>query len=142
MGKLLAFDVGMKRTGIAETDPMKIIASAVGYVETDTLLKWLENYLFTEQVETLVVGAPKRMHGEVSDVEGFISELIGKIEKKFPNLPIARQDERFTSMLAQRAMIEGGMKKSKRREKGMVDQVSAVIILQSYMDSQSGPSFL
>lgn len=139
MAVLLAFDIGEKRTGIAETDPMKIIASPVGYVATDDLTKWLSDYLSKNEVETLVVGAPKRMHGEASDVEGFISKKIEAIQNAHPSLKIDREDERFTSMMAQRAMIDGGMKKSKRREKGMVDQISAVIILQSYMDK--GPLF-
>ncbi|KAB2814881.1 Holliday junction resolvase RuvX [Phaeocystidibacter luteus] len=142
MPKLLAFDIGTKRTGIAETDPMQIIAEGVGYVETPMLLKWLDEYLNKENIEALVIGEPKRMHGEHSQVEGFIQEMIQKILKRHPNLKIERQDERFTSSLAQKAMIDGGMKKMKRREKGMVDQISAVIILQAYMDKQTGPSFL
>ncbi|NVK27134.1 MAG: Holliday junction resolvase RuvX [Flavobacteriia bacterium] len=142
MPKLLAFDIGTKRTGIAETDPMQIIAEGVGYVETPLLLKWLDEYLGKEKIEALIIGEPKRMHGEHSQVEGFIQETIQKILKRHPNLTIHRQDERFTSSLAQRAMIDGGMKKMKRREKGMVDQISAVIILQAYMDKKTGPSFL
>lgn len=139
MGKLLAFDVGTKRTGIAESDPLKIIASPVGYIETSTMIEWLKSYLTLNEVETLIIGAPKRLHGEDSDVESFIREEIAKINKDFPTLQIEREDERFTSKLAQRAMIDGGMKKQKRREKGLIDQISAVLILQSYMDR--GPLF-
>ncbi|GGH76122.1 MAG: Holliday junction resolvase RuvX [Bacteroidetes bacterium] len=139
MGKLLAFDIGERRTGIAESDPMKIIASPVGYVETSTLLDWLTSHLSNNEVETLVVGKPIRMHGVPSDVETFISELIVKVQSAHPNLSIEREDERFTSRMAQRAMIDGGMKKQKRKEKGMVDQISAVLILQSFMNR--GPSF-
>lgn len=142
MSRLLAFDVGTVRTGIAESDPMQIIASAVGYTSTGDILSWLDNYLVKEEVETLVIGAPKRLHGEVSDVESFISEMIGKIKSRHPDLHVERQDERFTSVMARQAIISGGMKKQKRREKGIVDQISAVLILQSYMDRKPGPSFL
>lgn len=142
MPRLIAFDIGTKRTGIAETDPMQIIAEAVGYVETVELHNWLSAYLEKEKVEALVIGEPKRMHGEASEVETFIQKVIAKINTDHPSLKVERQDERFTSSMAQRAMIDSGMKKMKRREKGLVDQVSAVIILQAYMDRQSGPSFL
>lgn len=142
MPKLLALDIGTKRTGIAETDPMQIIAEAVGYVETKDLLSWLKAYVEREHPEVLVIGEPKRMHGVHSDVEVFIQAWIKKAQEALPGLNIERQDERFTSALAQKAMIDGGMKKMKRREKGIVDQISAVLILQAYMDRKSGPSFL
>lgn len=142
MPKILAFDIGTKRTGIAETDPMQIIAEAVGYVETKNLLNWLKDYVQRENPECLVIGEPKRMHGVPSDVEAFIQSWIQKAKNALPDLKVERQDERFTSSMAQKAMIAGGMKKMKRREKGMVDQISAVLILQAYMDRNSGPSFL
>lgn len=141
MARLLAFDLGTKRTGVAETDPMQIIAEAIGTVATDELLPWLKDYLQREKVDTLVIGEPKRMHGEHSDVEVFIRETIDRIQGEHPNLNIERQDERFTSSIAQKAMIDGGMKKKQRRDKGQIDKISAVLILQAYMDRKSGPSF-
>lgn len=134
MGQLLAFDLGTVRTGIAESDPMRIIASPVGYVKTAELLQWLDVYLTTHSVDALVVGEPKRMHGEASDVESFIQKTIQRIQTAHPNLSIERQDERFTSVMAQQAMLDGGLKKGKRREKGVVDQISAVLILQAWME--------
>ncbi len=141
MARILAFDVGGKRTGVAETDPLQLIAEAVDTIETSKLLTWLDEYLKKEDVECLVIGEPIRMHGEPSAIEGKIKEIIHSINKKHPTLKIEREDERFTSKMAQQAMIESGMKKKKRREKGQIDKVAAVIILQAYMERKSGPSF-
>ncbi len=141
MGKLLAFDIGAKRTGIAETDPLQIIAEAVDTINTTDLHDWLGTYLQQNQVDCLVIGEPKRLHGEASDIEVQIQTIIASLQKTFPSLPIDRQDERFTSKMAEQAMIAGGMKKKKRQQKGQIDQIAAVIILQSYMDRKSGPAF-
>ena len=137
MAKVIALDVGTKRTGVAETDPMQIIASGLTTINTNELVPFLENYCKTENPETLVVGQPKRLHGEAGSIEGFILGLIDKIQKKIPQLKIERQDERFTSNLAFQAMIDSGLKKKDRAKKELIDQVSATIILQGWLDRNS-----
>lgn len=134
MAKILALDVGKVRTGVAESDPMGMMAFPLETVPTEKLLDFVVVYAQRENPTTLVVGEPKRMHGAASDLEPFILELIGRITTALPTLQVVRVDERFTSKMASRALVEGGMKKSKRKEKGAVDKVAASIILQSYLD--------
>jgi putative Holliday junction resolvase len=133
VARILAIDYGLKRTGIAVTDPLKLIASGLTTVPTEELLAFLEGYVQEEEVERIVVGAPKRLNNVVSEVEGSISKFLLALGKRLPDIPVSRQDERFTSKMAAQSMLEGGMKKKKRRNKAMLDEISATLILQSYL---------
>ncbi len=133
MARILALDYGMKRTGIAVTDEMQIIASGLATVFTKDLIPYLENYFKTENVELVLVGEPKQMDNSASQSEVAILEFIKKFEAKFPTMPFKRVDERFTSKMAVRTMIDSGMKKTKRKDKALLDEISATIILQSYL---------
>lgn len=137
MSRILAIDYGMKRVGIAVTDPLQLIANALTTVATPEIFKYLTGYLKSEVVELFVVGMPRRMNNELSQVSGEIDEFIEKLKKHFPQIPVEIIDERFTSKIAFRAMIDGGVKKMDRRNKATVDMVSATIILQSYMEGRS-----
>ena len=130
----MALDYGKKRTGIAVTDPLQLIASGLDTVPTEDLLSYLERYFAGEEVACLVVGEPRQMDYTHSEVEPDIRAFIARVQERFPHLPVARQDERFTSKMAARSLVEGGMKKKKRREKALLDEVSAVLILQSYLE--------
>jgi putative Holliday junction resolvase len=138
MAQVLAIDYGKKRTGIAVTDDLQIIASGLPTISTDSLISFLEYYFTQEKVESLVIGQSNRLHGELSEIEVDIQELISTLNVKFPNLPIFRQDERFTSKIAMEAMVMGGVKKKDRRDKklGIVDKVSAVLILQAFLENK------
>lgn len=136
MSKLVALDYGAKRTGIAETDSLQIIASALTTVETKDLQEFMKSYLEKEDVEALVIGQAKRMSGEMSDIESKIVPFINFIKKRFPLLKIERQDEGFTSKIAFQTMIDGGLSKKKRRDKALVDRISATLILQRYMENR------
>ena len=133
MSRILAIDFGVKRTGIAVTDELQIIASGLTTVPTDELLSFLENYFNEEDVALVVVGEPKRMNNENSAVESSILEFIKKFESQFSNMPLQRIDERFTSKMAFQTMIDGGLKRKQRKDKGLIDKISATIILQSYL---------
>jgi len=135
MGRVLAIDYGLKRTGLAVTDPMRIIATALDTVETDKLLTYLTGYFQKEAVDQIVVGMPKRLNNEDTDMTPHVRQLVTQLENRFPEKPLALIDERFTSSIALRAMIDGGMKKKDRQVKGNVDKISATLILQSYMDT-------
>jgi putative Holliday junction resolvase len=137
MAKVLALDIGKKRTGVAETDPMQIIATGLPTIETINLLPFIEVYVEKEKPECIVIGQPKRLHGEASDVESFIAKVIRKIATRIPHVKIEREDERFTSKMAAATIAQSGLKKKKRMQKGLVDEVSAVIILQSWMSRNS-----
>jgi putative holliday junction resolvase len=133
LSRILAIDFGVKRTGIAVTDELQIIASGLTTVPTDELLSFLENYFNEEDVALVVVGEPKRMNNENSAVESSILEFIKKFESQFSNIPLQRIDERFTSKMAFQTMIDGGLKRKQRKDKGLIDKISATIILQSYL---------
>ena len=133
MSRILAIDFGDKRTGIAVTDELQIIASGLTTVPTDELLSFLENYFNEEDVALVVVGEPKRMNNENSAVESSILEFIKKFKSQFSNIPLQRIDERFTSKMAFQTMIDGGLKRKQRKDKGLIDKISATIILQSYL---------
>ncbi len=133
MAKILALDYGQKRTGVAVTDDMQIIASGLKTVETKFLFDFLAEYLIKEVVETVVVGEPKQMNFQASESEVYIQEFIQKFEKKFPKIPLVRVDERFTSKMAFQTMIDSGLTKKQRQNKALVDEISATIILQSYL---------
>lgn len=137
MGRILAIDYGQKRSGIAVTDELKIIANGLTTVHSKDLITFLKEYLQKENVECFVVGLPKQMNGTASDSERFITPFIHKLKKEFPMIPIHRYDERFTSKMAFQTMIDAGLKKKDRRNKELVDTISATLILQSFMQSQS-----
>lgn len=136
MGRILAIDYGKKRVGVAVTDPLQIIANGLTTVPSGEILKFIVDYVSKENVEKIVVGLPKTMKGEDSESMRYITPFMASLKKKLPNIPVEMFDERFTSVLAHRAIIEGGVKKMDRRNKALVDEVSATIILQSYMESQ------
>jgi putative Holliday junction resolvase len=132
----MALDYGRKRTGIAVTDPLHLIASGLETVPTEKLLTFLEGYLQEESLDCLVVGEPRQMDYSPSEVETDIQSFLGRLAARFPELPVVRQDERFTSKMAVQAMIQGGMKKKKRQDKSAVDQISATLILQAYLSKK------
>ena len=136
MGRVLAIDYGEKRTGIAITDPLQIVASGLTTVDTNTLIDFLKNYCSEENVDLFVVGLPKQMNNQPSQSEFIIKPFLKKLKSNFPRISIIRIDERFTSKIALRTMIDLGLKKSQRRNKLLVDQISATLILQSYLDSK------
>lgn len=135
MGRLLGIDYGLKRTGIAVTDPLRIISTPLETVETSTLMTYLQSYLLREPVDAFVVGMPKTVNNEESSIAPVIRSFVGALAAKFPNIPIHLVDERFTTSLARQAQIEGGMKKKDRRNKLNLDKISAAIILQGFLDS-------
>lgn len=135
MGRILAIDYGTKRTGLAVTDPLKIIATGLTTVSTHTLLGYLKEYFEKEPVDYVIIGMPKQMNNQVSENMKHIEPFVKKFSVQFPHISIEYYDERFTSVIAQRAMIEGGMKKKDRQNKAIVDEISATIILQDYMES-------
>lgn len=135
MGRVLAIDYGKKRVGLAVTDPLQIVANALETVATENIFTYLENYVAHEQVEKFVIGLPKQMSGELSEAMQYIQPFADKLKKKFPNQEIIFVDERFTSSLAQKTIIEAGIKKKARRNKALVDKVAATIILQTYLTS-------
>ena len=133
MPRLLSIDYGQKRTGIAVSDELQIIASGLTTLPTEKVLDFLKEYCSTEKVETIIIGLPKQMNNEDSESEVFIQSFIEKLSKTLPAIPIKRKDERFTSKIAMQSMIQSGMKKKKRQDKAQLDEISAVLILQSYM---------
>jgi putative Holliday junction resolvase len=134
LGRVIAIDYGAKRVGIAVTDSLKMIASALITVDNTELWSFLVNYFTKEDVEIVVLGLPLRLNNELSEIEPRIQKLIRKIAHEYPQIKIERQDERFTSKLAVNAMIEGGMKKKQRQVKGNVDKISATLILQDFLE--------
>ncbi len=135
MARIIAIDFGKRRVGLATTDPLQIIASPLTTVENKIAVDFIVDYCSKEDVETIVVGQPFRMSGELSDVEVDILKFIAKLQAKLPNMPFARCDERFTSKMAMQALIDSGVKKMKRRDKSLLDSTSASIILQDYLAS-------
>lgn len=133
LGRILAFDYGLKRTGIAITDELQIIASGLTTVDTKKIFSFLTAYLKKENVELFIVGEPKQMNNTESESEQFIKPFILKLSQTFPKIPIKRIDERFTSKMAFQSMIDSGLKKKQRQNKALIDEVSATLILQSYL---------
>lgn len=134
MPRILAIDYGTKRVGLAVTDPMKIIATSLATVRAHDIIVYLKNYLQTESVECFVVGKPMKLDGSDSQSAVHVEKFISLLHKNFPEIKIERIDERYTSTIATRAMLEMGLKKKDRQKKENVDQLSAVLILQSYME--------
>jgi putative holliday junction resolvase len=135
MGRILAIDYGLKRTGIAVTDPLRIIATPLETVVTANLFPFLNNYLQKENVDEFVVGMPKTLSNEDSEIAPTVRKFVENLKLKFPEKSVHLADERFTSSMAIQAMIDGGMKKKDRQVKGNVDKISATIILQSFIDT-------
>lgn len=133
MARILAIDFGLKRTGIAVTDELQIIASGLTTVPTEELISFLKDYISKENVELFIVGKPKQMDNTDSESEQLILPFLEKLIKEIPTVPVQRIDERFTSKMAFQTMIDGGLKKKQRRNKALVDEISATIILQSYL---------
>ncbi|MBZ0325985.1 MAG: Holliday junction resolvase RuvX [Altibacter sp.] len=133
MGRILAIDFGTKRTGIAVTDEMQLIASGLTTIATKELLAFLEGYFASEKVDIVIVGEPKQKDGTHSDVEVEIQKFLTKFSVVFPKLPVKRVDERFTSKMAFQTMIDSGLKKKQRQNKALIDEISATIILQDYL---------
>ncbi len=134
MGIIVALDFGKKRTGIAITDPLQLIASGLTSVDTKDLISFLKDYCSKTSVETFVVGLPKQMNNQPSESEQFIQPFLKTLKNTFPNTSIEREDERFTSKMAFQTMIDSGIKKKKRQNKAVVDEISATLILQSYLN--------
>lgn len=137
MGRILAIDYGTRRTGIAVSDPLRIIAGALTTVETKQLEKFLAEYFAKNDVDTIVLGKPVQMNGSPSDTMRFVEPLAARLRRSYPDKDVVLYDERFTSVLAHRTMIDSGMGRMARRDKAVVDRISAAIILQSYMESIS-----
>ena len=136
MGRILALDYGRKRTGVAVTDPLQLIAGGLDTVETHRLEAFLADYLAKNAVDTIVVGMPRQADGTPSESYTYIKPFVNRLKKLYPSIPVEMVDERYTSVLAMRAMIDGGVKKSDRQNKALVDKVSATIILQSYLEQR------
>jgi putative holliday junction resolvase len=136
MARILAIDYGLKRTGLAVTDPLQIIATALTTVETKDLFSFLKKYFSSESVELIVIGEPKNWDESDTHASAAVRNVIKRLQKEFPAIPVKPVDERYTSKLASQAMIEMGMKKKDRRKKGNIDQIAATIILQEYLQHQ------
>ncbi len=135
MGRILGIDYGRKRTGVAVTDPLKIVAGNLATVPTHTLMQFIKDYIAREQVERIVIGQPTQLNGEPSESMRYITPFVNRLRKELPEMPVVMYDERFTSTIAHQAMIDGGMKKSDRRDKSRVDSIAATIILNDYLQS-------
>ncbi len=134
MGRVLAIDYGRKRVGLAVSDPMKMIANGLTTLHPNEVFQYITDYCSKENVETIVVGYPKQMNNQASEALNYINPFLKKLQKQFPDISVEIEDERFTSKMAQQAMIEGGMKKKQRQNKANIDRISATIILQSYLE--------
>lgn len=138
MGRILAIDYGRKRSGIAVTDSLQLIANGLTTVPTGQLLQFVLDYVGRETVERILIGLPKQMNNEHSENMKYIEPFVRSLRKRLPSVPVEYVDERFTSVLAHRAMLDGGLKKKDRQNKALVDEISATIILQSYLESRRG----
>ena len=136
MGRVLSIDYGVRRTGLAVTDPLKIIAGGLTTVETPQLLSFLQGYLKKEPVERFVVGLPKQTNGRDSDNLPRVKAFVGKLAKTFPDVPIDMWDERYTSVMAHQTMLQSGIGKKARQNRALVDEISATIILQGWMEGR------
>lgn len=136
MSRILAIDYGRKRTGVAASDAMQIIANGLTTVPTHELLDFITGYVQKEPVERILVGLPKQMNNEASESMKYIDPFVRSLKKRLPEIPVEFVDERFTSVLAHRTMLEAGLKKKDRQNKALVDEISATIILQTYLESK------
>ena len=135
MARILSIDYGKKRTGLAVTDPLQIIAGGLATVSTSELFEYLQAYVAREEVERIVIGEPRQPNGQPSETLQRVQQFVNRWRKAMPQIPIEFYDERFTSVLAHQAMLEGGLRKKARQDKALVDEISATIILQDYMRS-------
>lgn len=138
MDRIIGIDYGKKRTGLAVSDPLGVFASALDTVDSTKLIDYLKKYAENQRIVRFVIGSPMNLDGRPAEAMASVREFIPILEKAFPGIPISLEDERFTSVLAHRAMIDGGMKASKRKDKASVDRISAAIILQAYLDRCNG----
>lgn len=136
MARILSIDYGKKRTGLAVTDPLQIIANGLATVSTSTLFDWLKDYTWREEVERIVIGEPRQTNGQPSENLARVQQFVNRWRKAVPQIPIEYFDERFTSVLAHQAMLDGGLKKKDRQNKALVDEISATIILEDYLRSR------
>ena len=136
MGRILGIDYGRKRSGVAVTDPMQIVAGNLATVPTHTLLQFIKDYMARETVDRIVIGQPTQLTGEPSESMRYITPFVNRLRKELPDMPIVLYDERFTCTIAHPALIDGGMKKSDRRDKARVDAIAATIILNDYLQSK------
>lgn len=136
MARILAIDYGTKRVGLAVTDPLKMIASPLQTVDSKEIFNFLTKYFLTEPVDTIIVGYPVKLDNTASETLNFVNPFIKKLEKSYPEKRIVLVDERFTSKMAFQTMIDGGLKRKKRQDKALIDQISATIILQSFMEAE------
>ena len=134
MSRIIGIDVGQKRTGLAVSDPLGIFASPIETLPTAKIIDYLKNYALKEKLSAFVVGYPKNMDNTPSEAAKYVEEVISRLKKHFPEIPVILEDERFTSKLAMRSLIDSGVKKMDRRDKAAVDKVSAALILQTYLD--------
>jgi putative Holliday junction resolvase len=139
LARILSIDYGRKRTGIAVTDPLQIIAGGLATVSTSELFEWLQQYLKREQVERIVIGEPRQPNGQPSENLQRVQQFVNRWRKAHPEVPIDYYDERFTSVLAHQAMLDGGLRKKARQDKALVDEISATIILEDYLRSRRVP---
>lgn len=140
MGRIMGIDYGRKRTGVAVTDPLQIVANNLATVPTHTLMQFIKDYMAREQVERIIIGQPTQLNGKPSESMKYITPFVNRLRKELPDMPIVMYDERFTSTIAHQAMIDGGMKKTDRRDKARVDAIAATIILIDYLQSRFNPS--
>ena len=136
MARILSIDYGRKRTGVAVTDPLQLIAGGLATVATSELYDWLVQYIQKEQVERIIIGEPRQMNGQPSENMQRVQQFVNRWKKAQPAIPIEFYDERFTSVLAHQTMLDGGLHKKARQDKALVDQISATIILQNYLESR------
>jgi len=136
VARILSIDYGKKRTGLAVTDPLQLIAGGLATVSTSELFDWLQRYIATETVERIVIGEPRQPNGQPSENMARVEQFVNRWRKAVPTVPIEYYDERFTSVLAHQAMLQGGLRKKARQDKGLVDEISATIILEDYLRSR------
>jgi putative Holliday junction resolvase len=141
LARILAIDYGRKRTGLAVTDPLQIIAGGLATVSTSELFDWLKSYVERESIERIVIGEPRQLDGSPSENLSRVQQFVNRWRKAMPTIPIDYFDERFTSVLAHQAMLDGGLKKKARQNKALVDEISATIILEDYLRSRSRTLF-
>lgn len=137
MSRILSIDYGKRRTGLAVTDPLQIIAGGLCTVDTPQLMAYLTQYMQREEVERIVIGLPTQPNGQPSENQARVREFTGRLKKAFPELDVVFWDERFTSVMAHQTMLESGISRKRRQDKALVDEISATIILQSYMESRA-----
>jgi putative Holliday junction resolvase len=138
MGRILAIDYGKKRTGLAATDPLRIIATGLTTVETPQLFNWLKKYVTQETVDLILIGMPTNWDDTDTNATPLVRQAIARLKKEFPHIPVETADERYTSKMATQSMLESGLKKKDRRNKALVDEIAATILLQDYLRSHGG----